>query len=69
MTSDKLIRTFNKSFRPGCMVRVEMPQIIVGKLLTPACIRDEEPKCYVDGLVGPVPLRYVRPIGRGEGAE
>jgi hypothetical protein len=55
------VETWNNKFRVGSEVDVEGKKFR-GRTITPACLRDGEAKVYVDGLVGPVPLRMVRPL-------
>lgn len=67
MTSEKLITVFNKNFAPGQRVKVEIPKVHVGELKKPAVINSKgEAVVYVSGIVGPVSLRHVRPMGRRE---
>ena len=63
MDQELAVRKWNEMFRPGTAVKVREKHFR-GKTITPACIRDEEAKVYVDGLVGPVPLRMVTPVPR-----
>lgn len=62
------VKKWNEMFRPGTAVEVK-EKGFRGKTITPACIRDEEAKVYVDGLVGPVPLRMVTPVPRAMAEE
>lgn len=69
MTSDKLVTAFNKLCAPGARIKVEIPRVLVGELKRPATIdKRGEAVVYVSGIVGPVSLRHVRPMGRGEEA-
>ena len=63
MNHQLAIEKWNKNFRPGTPVEVREKHFS-GRTITEACMRDHEAKVYVDGLVGPVPLRMVTPIGR-----
>lgn len=67
MTSAKLVTAFNKLVSTGQRVKVEIPKIHVGELKRPAFVNPKgEAVVYVSGIVGPVSLRHVRPMGRGE---
>lgn len=67
MTSDKLVTAFNKLCCPGQRIKVEIPRVHVGELKRPAFVNPKgEPMVYVSGIVGPVSLRHVRPMGKGE---
>lgn len=67
VTSAKLCKAFNKTVRPGHPIRVDIPQIYDTELLKPAEIIDGEAMVRVKGINRPIPLRFVRPLGRQEG--
>lgn len=66
MTHEQMLKCFNKTVRPGNRVRMEIPSVVYGRTITEAKLVDGEPKVFVSSLVGPVPLRFVRPLGDKE---
>jgi hypothetical protein len=58
-----MIDAWNRKWTPGIMVAVGTHGHR-GRTLTVAEMIDGEPKIYVDGLFGAVPLKDVRPAGQ-----